>query len=259
MNSLASPKVKAFLEGVERIHQQCALSEFPARIFEVVRGMIPDVVMTMDEFDVKTGVARDAISHAPKDYAAWKARLDEIVPIENPCYPAIMNGARDVLVISDFLSDRQLRRTAFFNDVLKPIGTRYQLVIPLMLPGHVAGVTLNRHADFSEAERTMACLLAPQIALAHVNAHRFTALHRLKEHPLPDDETLHGLGLTPREAEIMHWLIKGKTDPEMANFLGGSVRTIQTHVRSILLKLKVHTRTDAAISAIEARIRNAGL
>lgn len=52
--------------------------------------------------------------------------------------------------------------------------------------------------------------------------------------------------LTPRETEIARLLVLGMTDPEIADTLFISVRTVENHVAHILAKLGVHTRTAAA-------------
>ena len=55
--------------------------------------------------------------------------------------------------------------------------------------------------------------------------------------------------LTPRETEIARLLVRGMTDPEIAETLYISVRTVENHVAHILAKLGVHTRTAAAAIA----------
>ncbi len=52
--------------------------------------------------------------------------------------------------------------------------------------------------------------------------------------------------LTPRETEIARLIVLGMTDPEIADTLFISVRTVENHVAHILAKLDVHTRTAAA-------------
>lgn len=60
--------------------------------------------------------------------------------------------------------------------------------------------------------------------------------------------------LTPREREILHWVAEGKRDSEIAAILNLSVRTVEQHVRTCLLKLNVETRTAAC--AVVWRSRN---
>lgn len=251
MTSLCTQELKVFSEALERIHTEVDLAQFSSRIFRVLEDLIPDVVITMDEFNTKTGVARDAINRPPPDYAAWRERLQELVPIEHPIYGAIQNGARQQMAISDFLSDRQLRSMALYTDLLALVGGKYQVVLPLLLPDHVAGITLNREVDFSESELTTAQLIGPHIALAHVHAQHFTALLDLREQPAPETAQLQQtFRLTPREAEVLLWIIQGKRDGEIAQIVGCGVRTVGTHVRRILAKLGVETRTAAASEAV---------
>ena len=54
------------------------------------------------------------------------------------------------------------------------------------------------------------------------------------------------LGLTAREAEVLHWIGEGKSNPEIALLLRISPRTVHKHVEHILAKLGVETRLAAA-------------
>jgi DNA-binding NarL/FixJ family response regulator len=60
--------------------------------------------------------------------------------------------------------------------------------------------------------------------------------------------------LTPREVEVLKLLSKGQTNPQIARNLLFSVSTVKAHVRSILSKLDVSDRTQAAVRAIEFRL-----
>ena len=60
--------------------------------------------------------------------------------------------------------------------------------------------------------------------------------------------------LTPREVEVLKLLSKGQTNPQIARSLLFSVSTVKAHVRSILNKLDVSDRTQAAVRAIEFRL-----
>jgi len=66
------------------------------------------------------------------------------------------------------------------------------------------------------------------------------------------DNRLARNGFTPREVEVLSWVTRGKTDPEIALILGASPRTIEKHVQRILAKLGVENRTAAALAGIEA-------
>ncbi len=64
--------------------------------------------------------------------------------------------------------------------------------------------------------------------------------------------------LTARESEILRLLATGMTDPEIADALFISVRTVEHHVASVYRKLGVRTRTAATSTAIAAGLVAAG-
>ena len=57
------------------------------------------------------------------------------------------------------------------------------------------------------------------------------------------------VALTPREAEVLSWLAKGKTNRDIADILGMSPRTVNKHLEHIFEKLGVETRTAAVALA----------
>ena len=68
----------------------------------------------------------------------------------------------------------------------------------------------------------------------------------------PPAERFRDLGLTPREADVLAWVGRGKTNAEIATILAASRRTVDKHVERILRKLGVETRTAAARLAFGA-------
>ncbi len=63
--------------------------------------------------------------------------------------------------------------------------------------------------------------------------------------------------LTRREAEVLYWVIKGKTSPDIGEILGSSPRTVNKHLEHIYEKLGVENRTAAANLAL-SRLRPFG-
>lgn len=55
--------------------------------------------------------------------------------------------------------------------------------------------------------------------------------------------------VTQREAEVLHWVIQGKTNRDIAAILGMSPRTVNKHLEHVFDKLGVETRTAAATLA----------
>ena len=65
------------------------------------------------------------------------------------------------------------------------------------------------------------------------------------------------LELTAREAEVLYWVVKGKTNRDIGDILGTSPRTITKHLEHIFGKLGVETRTAAASVAM-SRVKELG-
>jgi DNA-binding response OmpR family regulator/DNA-binding CsgD family transcriptional regulator len=62
------------------------------------------------------------------------------------------------------------------------------------------------------------------------------------------------LQLTAREAEVLYWVVKGKTNKDVGDILGSSPMTVKKHLERVFVKLGVETRTAAANKAL-GRIR----
>ena len=63
----------------------------------------------------------------------------------------------------------------------------------------------------------------------------------LKDHPL-----------SGRELDILRMVVEGNSNAEIAKKLYLTVSTVKTHMRNILIKLQVHDRTQAAVTALRA-------
>ena len=66
-------------------------------------------------------------------------------------------------------------------------------------------------------------------------------------------ERLQGLGLSGREAAVMHWVCEGKKNPEIAQILFVSVHTVNRHMEHIFIKFGVDNR-QKAIKAVADRM-----
>ena len=63
--------------------------------------------------------------------------------------------------------------------------------------------------------------------------------------------TLESLGLTKREAEVLFWITKDKSNAGIAKVLGCSEGTVRKHLEHLYGKLSVQTRTAAVMVALE--------
>lgn len=90
-------------------------------------------------------------------------------------------------------------------------------------------------------------MISPRIAAHLVNRLRATA-------PDPRDDEQVTAELTDREVEILRLVAQGKENSEIAGELFISPKTVKNHVASILDKLAIENRIQAAVFAVRAGI-----
>jgi DNA-binding NarL/FixJ family response regulator len=79
---------------------------------------------------------------------------------------------------------------------------------------------------------------------------REAARSEVGHHDQQRDAALLAGQLTPRELEVLEILVRGGSNAEIARELGLSPNTVRTHVQSILTKLQVRSRLEAAAFAV---------
>lgn len=82
-------------------------------------------------------------------------------------------------------------------------------------------------------------------------------LFRLAEVGARGDEQLlqRALALTTREAEVLLWISRGKSNREIGEILGISPRTVNKHLEPVFVKLGVENRAAAAARAVRTLAR----
>lgn len=64
------------------------------------------------------------------------------------------------------------------------------------------------------------------------------------------------LGLTPREAEVLFWIARGKSNRDISEILNISARTVNKHLEQVFVKLGVEKRSAAAAIATRVAVAN---
>lgn len=57
--------------------------------------------------------------------------------------------------------------------------------------------------------------------------------------------------LTEREQEVLHWLVRGASNDQIARNLYITIATVKAHLSAIFEKLQVTSRTQAIVAALK--------
>jgi len=116
--------------------------------------------------------------------------------------------------------------------------------------GHTVTVLLERcPPGFTPRDRERLALLQPHLAYLYRQAGLRDGRSVAPIAPRPAEPAGPPAPLTPREADVLHWLSYGKTDADIAALLAISKRTVHKHLEHIYVKLGVETRTAAVMAA----------
>lgn len=248
MSTLNSATLQKLTEAIRIMHSH-GYGELHERLFQGVGALYENTCCSFEIYGRQDGshYIRENVPFPESRRAAILQRVGEVVPFEHPAFPRLLKGESSAMRLSDLTCQRALRRTHLYNEVFREAEVEHQLIVPVHGPAGVGALTMNRGGkDFSDEDLLAASLLAPQLATAYESNLLLKAIRpATKEFGKTDFRQLRQLGLSLRQCEVLFWIAQGKRDSEIAIILRIGVRTVNVHVRTILAKLGVETRTSA--------------
>ena len=236
---LTAKRLRAFNSALLALYHGEQEKDPIAALMRVLQQIVPHTWLSADEIS-KNGVATHRGEHNraiwwPKDHA-------EVLTAVAHTNPLIAIGFRPAVKLSDLCSLRQFRQTAYFSDFFGSAPSlRDQAALVVKVPDGRLGFCMSHEQAFTAEDLLLLELLQPHFQHIMGRAEQYAKLPASPP-------------LTPREQEVLHWLAEGKRDSEIALIIKASERTIKQHVRAILRKLSVETRTAAAAVAWRARM-----
>lgn len=241
MAEIPSQQLKHALDFVLDISALQDAGSFAKHVVNGLPRLVSSELTTLSICDLATGVRR-VVSFPDNAISA----------IDQQCFNRLMDQHPLVRYhsqhpdggawrISDSWPMSAFRKRAIFADYYQRIGIDHVVAVPIVSnPRMVMSFVLNRAGhDFADGERDLLNRMQPALA----NLYRVTSmtarLQREQASPL--------VSLTPREREILQWVAAGKSDAQIAEILGLSVRTVQKHLENSYVKLGVENRTAAAM------------
>ena len=154
--------------------------------------------------------------------------------------------------ISDFVTLNEFRNLAVYDAFFGKLAINHQMAVGLRVsPELLIGIAVNRNRpDFSERDRAVLGLARPHLVQAfQIAAMQARLLQRAEaaERALWTAPVQRLASLTRREREVLVLVAEGKTNPQIADLLRLSPRTVQKHLEHVYEKLDVQRRTAAAM------------
>jgi DNA-binding CsgD family transcriptional regulator len=238
MVRLALREVRQALEFVHAVSSIDSSEPFPHPALELLARTIPCDSVTYSEWDTTgppraTTVVGEPVASISPEVAEARRELCCSYPLS----VVQRSSEQRALKISDFMPVGELRRSEYYDEVLKPLGIEHELRVWLTAPRGTSRVFAfsrnRRQGDFGERDRALLELLRPFLVAVR------------ERYDLRNGAA----SLTEREAEILRLVACGKTNGEIASLLFLSPYTVRTHLEHVFEKLDVHSRAAAIAAA----------
>ncbi|MET3382968.1 helix-turn-helix transcriptional regulator [Variovorax paradoxus] len=168
-------------------------------------------------------------------YAQWHQHHDPIT--------FVLQSRRRATRVTEVMPQRELMRTAFFNDFLARDGLHWGMNLHAFEGERALGdLRIWRRkgrSDFGDHEKALLDLIEPAFAGALQRAQRATA-------PASGAREAAWALLSVREQEVARCVREGLTDKEIARRLAVGVPTVRTYLRRIFDKLGIERRSALA-------------
>ena len=221
----------------------------------VVAGLSRLVVADVTIFQVLDRKTQRLVTHVspPMPYTEEEVAYYAAHSEENPLASYYTRkGDPKALRMSDVISQAEWEASTFYRTCCQRLGLAYSLVLPVNVDDSVV-VALSfdrRSSDFTTEDCELLDAFGPHLRLAWKRHQNPWADRREFE----CRKRLQGLGLSPRESEVLFWMTEGKLNREIATLLGLTLGTVQDNVARILTKLEMENRHAATVFAI-AKLR----
>ena len=226
--------------------------EFFQKIVAAVKDLLSSDLASYNEYDADLRITK-VVNGSPEHDQIYK-KHEEAVREYLPTHPGFsVSSLNRCTMLADLVSPAEFERTSLYNEYYRHLDIRSQVFTELPVPQGMRSILMLSRTRplFTEKERFMLGLMKPHV----IQALRTTLeLHNYRERIALFGEgeefpALRTFGLTAREATILGWAAKGKTNADIASILGISRRTVEKHFEHIYEKLGVETKI-AAVSVI---------
>ncbi len=226
------------------------LNNFPERAFHAIREVLACDLCAFAALEPASGQLQVAFDQTFPDLPDMVAGFGRhMAKYKAFNFDPWVAGGKPFLR-GDFLSDREFRNLDIYSEGFRRAGITDHAAIPVdsAEPERLFfGVEREGGGTFEDADREPLGHLQPHLSNAREIALAGSRLHLDQIDPAA---FVHA-GLTPREAEVLLWLVRGKSNGEIGTILHLRLQTVKGHMATIFNKLGVDNRYAAVIRGLE--------
>jgi DNA-binding NarL/FixJ family response regulator len=142
----------------------------------------------------------------------------------------------------------QLREANFAGKVLVLSAHQEDDWVFRAMQAGASGYVFKTHLA-QQLSEAIATVIKDEVYLpAEVATQFFRLFHYYSGRSLQARQAIH---LTDREQEVLHWLVRGASNEEIAKHLYITIATVKAHLTAIFEKLQVSSRTQAIVAALK--------
>ena len=229
--------------------QACFGMPFPRPTLDALADLIPAEEVSYFVLRRSGRCAGASVEERDRSVVAYATTGEEEVPRsiaeamaafshQNPV-SAVLSGfgpADGPVRQSQVISRRDLERLDYYDAFMRPARVHDVLKVWLhATEGTVACVSFESSSrDFTDGDATLLGILHSHLDALHQTSCGDGSIGLTAE-----------VACTPREAEILTWVARGKRDDEIADLLCISPATVRKHLRNMYEKFGVHSRAEA--------------
>lgn len=161
---------------------------------------------------------------------------------KDPLAPSRFEDRSDIVVSTDFeVSQDDLLASSFYTEFMAP--RNYRHITDLFFRQNsriIAVLSIIRTANMQPFSREEIELLKTVQPFIEYTLNKIFIAGRTSTR----EQLAARFGLTPREIDVVEWLLAGAKNKEIATELGVTLPTVKTHLLHIFSKVKVRSRTE---------------
>lgn len=218
------------------------------RAFALTSRLVPIVLNSMGVMDVRTGgLQANFDRHLPGLEDAFSAFGGIMHRHQFTRFDPATNGGKPFSV-DDFYGRSQLHDLDLYQEVYRPMGFQDHCFVHIRTnPSSTVFIGFFRdQGNFTKSEKDILEILQPHLANGRWLASAATAVSEAMIRP----EVFARSGYTPRESDVIHWLVQGKSNEEIAEILHIRPDSVSRNLQAIYIKMGVDHRVAAAIHAL---------